>query len=52
MGWTLSWTDRGWTNTWATSFDPSDEIVDPNSWQDESSNVMTDELGNAIIFTP
>lgn len=52
MGWTLGWTDTEWTNSWATSFDPSDENIDPNAWTDESGNVMTDQSGAPIIFTP
>lgn len=51
MGWLVNWTEKGWTNTWTTSFDPSDENINPNSWQDEIGNLMTDELGNPIIFT-
>lgn len=53
MGWVINWTERSWTTSWATSFDPSDENgVDPNAWQDELGNAMTDELGNPIIFNP
>lgn len=52
MGWTINWTD-GWTDSWSTSFDADDQNnIDPNAWQDESGNAMTDELGNPIIFTP
>ena len=52
MGWTINWTDRTWTTNWSTSFDPSDENIDSNAWQDQLGNVMTDELGNPIIFNP
>lgn len=26
--------------------------VDPNAWQDDLGNAMTDDLSNPIIFTP
>lgn len=52
MGWVIDWTERGWTNSWNTTFDPSDDNISPNAWTDELGNAMRDNTGAPIIFTP